>query len=153
MSTYSFINVQAAIAGPGGSFSLGYGAGHAEEGITVEMLEDKDDMKVGADGSVMHSLRANNAGRVMIRLLKTSPVNAMLQDLYNFQKQSSGNWGQNNIVVSDTVRGDIETCTLMAFTKQPSIVYAKDGNTNEWVFHGVVNQNLGTGVPDANVQA
>ena len=34
-STYSFLNVQAAINGPNGQFSLGAGSGNAEEGITI----------------------------------------------------------------------------------------------------------------------
>lgn len=151
MGTYSFLNVQATLAGPGGNISLGNGSGSSEEGITVEMLEDKDAMAVGADGQIMHSLRASNAGRVTVRLLKTSPVNALLSALYNFQRQSSVNWGQNTLVVSDTIRGDVISGDTIAFAKQPVITYSKDANMNEWSFLGNVDELLGTGVPNVNV--
>jgi hypothetical protein len=150
MATYSFLNVAATITGPGGSFSLGSGSGDAEEGITVAMVDDKDAMTTGADGSIMHSLRASNSGRLSVRLLKTSPVNALLSALYNYQRTSSSYWGQNVLVVSDVARGDVVTGSQIAFTKQPDIVYAKDGNMNEWTFQGVVNEFLGTGQPSAN---
>lgn len=150
MSTYSFLNVAATITGPGGSFPLGAGSGDAQEGITVEMIDDKDQMVVGADGSLMHSLRASNTGRITVRLLKTSPQNALLSALYNFQRASSAFWGQNVLVVSDVVRGDVMTGSQMAFTRQPAVVYSQDGNINEWSFQGNVIEFLGTGVPSAN---
>lgn len=143
--TYSFLDVVGTITGPGGSFPLASGAAPAEEGITIEMLEDKDDMKVGADGAVMHSLRASRAARITVRLLKTSPVNSQLSIMYNLQAQSSGLWGQNVIVISDIARGDQIASALLAFARQPTVVYAKDGNMNEWQFLGNVVQLLGTG--------
>ena len=48
MSTYSFLDVQATIVGPGGAFSLGSGAGVAEEGISIEPTGEIDTMlKIG----------------------------------------------------------------------------------------------------------
>lgn len=152
MASYSFLNVQATFAGPDGTYPIGSGSGVAEEGITIEMLEDKTDMKVGADGQIMHSLRASNAARITLRLLKTSPVNAQLQNSYNFQKSNVIFWGQNIIKVSDTIRGDLITATDVAFAKQPVVVYSKDANMNEWQFLGQVPaQVLGVGVPNVNV--
>lgn len=148
MSTYSFLNIQATLSGPGGVISLGSDAGIAEEGISIEPIEDKDAMTVGADGSIMHSLRASNAQRVSIRLLKTSPINALLSNLYNFQRLSSANWGQNTLRISDTIRGDVISGSLMAFAKQPVVAYAKDGNMNEWSFMGNVIDLLGVGTPN-----
>lgn len=149
MATYTFENVQATITGPGGSFSLGSDAGAAEEGISTDMIEDKDGMVVGAGGDIMHSLHASDAGTMTVRLLKTSPTNAKLNAMYNAQKQSAANWGQNVIVVSDTYRGDVLTGTQMAFRRQAPVSYAKDGNTMEWVFQGNVEEILGTGAPSA----
>lgn len=151
MATYSFLNVQATLTGPGGIIPMGSGSGAAEEGISIEMIEDKDAMTVGADGAIMHSLRAGNAARVSVRLLKTSPVNNLLSALYNFQRQNSGNWGQNTLVVSDTFRGDLNSLNTVAFAKQPVVTYSKDANMNEWSFLGALDQLLGTGVPDVNV--
>lgn len=146
-STYSMLSINGSITGPGGAFSIGAGVGLAKEGISVEMLEDKDAMTQGSDGAIMHSLRASNAGRIVVRVLKTGPVNAQLNALYNFQKTSPANWGQNVIQFNDTIRGDVITGTIMAFTKQPVVTYAEDAGMNEWSFQGNIDQLLGSGSP------
>ena len=107
MGTYSFQDVNGAITGAGGAINLGNGAGNAEEGILIEQLEDKNIMTIGADGQGMHSLVAGNAATVTVTLLKTSPVNAQLMQMYNYQKTSSVLWGKNTIVISDFGRGDL----------------------------------------------
>lgn len=148
MTTYSFLDVSASIAGPGGSFQLGSGAGAAEEGITFAMAEDKNDMKTGADGQVMHSLRAGKAGTVTIRLLKTSPVNAQLSQMYALQTTSSALHGQNVLTVNDSQRGDLGSARQAAFKKLPDLTWAKDGNTVEWAFDaGSIDLLLGSGSP------
>lgn len=142
---YSFLDVQATIAGPGGAFNLGSGAGNAKEGITIEMTEDKNTMTIGADGTPMHSLHAGKGGTVTVRLLKTSPVNARLQALYDAQSQSSSLWGQNIISINNTASGDNVGCRSVAFKKSPNNSYAEDGGTNEWVFDaGQIDSILGT---------
>jgi hypothetical protein len=150
MSTYSFLDVQASIDGPGGNFPLaGDAAGIAEEGITIEPTGDKNGMTPGADGSWMHSLYGDKTGTVTVRLLKTSTVNAQLQNMYNFQTASSANHGKNVITVRDVARGDTVTCSGVAFAKQPTAAYAKDGGVMEWTFHaGSIEKQLGTGSPE-----
>lgn len=150
MATYSFLDVHASIAGPGGSFQLGSGAGAAEEGITIADAEDRNTRTMGADGSGMHSLHAGKPGDITIRLLKASPVNAQLEALFNTQSQSSSLWGQNVITLNDIARGDVTTAQQVAFVKRPDLVYAKVGNTNEWTFAAIkVDRVLGTGAPQA----
>lgn len=152
MATYSFQSVTATIVGPGGSIQIGNGSGAAEEGISTAMTEEKNTMTIGADGAVMHSLHAGNSGKITVRLLKTSPVNALLNAMYNFQKAAVAAWGQNLITVTDPSRGDVVTSTLVAFAKQPDLTYSKDGGMNTWEFHaGTIDELLGAGVPDVNV--
>jgi hypothetical protein len=151
MSTYAFGNINATIVGPGGSFQLGYGSANAEEGIDIDMIEEKDGMITGADGAVMHSLRMSDSGTITLRYLKTAPINAKLNALYNAQKTSAALWGQNIINVSDVQRGDVVTGTQLAFSKQSPVKYAKDGNIMEWKFQGVVQELLGVGIPDVSV--
>ncbi len=146
MTTYSFMDVAASIIGPGGAFSLGYGSGNSEEGITIAMVENKNTMTIGADGSVMHSLHAGNGGTVTLRFLKTSPTNQMLSVMLDLQRVSSALWGNNVIVISDPARGDQISCTNCAFQRWPNVAYAKDGGTQEWVFDaGAINGVLGDG--------
>jgi hypothetical protein len=145
MTTYSFLDVAAAITGPGGSINIGNDAGPSEEGITVSMLDNKNTMVIGADGSGMHSLHAGNAGTITVRLLKTSPTNKLLQAMYLFQVTSSANHGQNTITVRDTARGDFVTATGCAFRKMPDNAWAKEGNMLEWSWDCIkVSQKLGS---------
>lgn len=146
MATYSFLDVVASIIGPGGAITLGNGAGSADEGISVEFADEVNQMTIGADGSVMHSLHASKASVVTVRLLKTSPINKQLMLLYNFQRVSSLAHGRNVINIRDVIRGDTYTCRLAAFKKVPANQYSKDGNTLEWTFDcGITDVVLGLG--------
>ena len=146
-STYSFLDVNAAIVGPGGGFSLGAGAGAAEEGISVEQASEIDAMTIGADGSGMHSLIANAAGKVTIRLLKTSPTNALLATMVAFQRTSGANHGQNTLTIVNKTSGDVITCEQAAFARVPNIDSAKEGGILVWEFNSTkISVALGAGV-------
>lgn len=148
--TYSFLDVQAAIRGPNGTFSLGNGAGVSEEGITVSQADDKATVMMGADGTGMHSLHASKNGTVTVRLIKTSPVNSLLQDMYNADTASSAGYGQNTISIRNPVSGDVFTAADCGFRKFPDVVYGKDGQMLEWSFNSLaIDPILGTGTPSA----
>lgn len=143
-NVYSFLDVVAALAGPGGALSLGSGSGNAEEGISIEPTSESNAMQIGADGAGQHSLLADRSGRVLVRLLKTSPVNAALMAMYNFQRTSAANHGQNTITITDTNRGDITTCEQVAFVRRPPLSYAKEAGIVEWEFHAIrITSTLG----------
>ncbi len=147
--TYSFLDVQASIEGPGGNFQLGSGSGAAEEGITIAPTGDKNVMTVGADGSVMHSLKGDDSGTITVTLLRTSTVNAQMQNLYNHQTSSSRYHGQNTIVVRNPVSGDVITAQYCAFAKQPENPYKTEGGVVSWAFHaGDIDTKRGTGTPE-----
>ncbi|QEE24524.1 DUF3277 family protein [Rhodanobacter glycinis] len=144
-NTYSFLNVQATITGPGGSFSIGNGSGTSEEGITVEMAGDKNTMTIGADGTGMHSLHADKSGTLTVRLLKTSPQNAKLMAMYDLQTADSRLHGQNVVTIVDTGSNDSTGCRGVAFKKKPTLTYAKEGQIMEWAFDAVaIDSILGT---------
>lgn len=150
MATYSFLDVTATLTGPGGSVNLASGAAVAKEGITIEQIEDKSTMVLGADGGGVHSLMATTARSVTIRLLKTSPTNAVLQNMFNYQTTSSARHGRNVIVVRDASRGDLITLNKVAFKGEPSITYAAEAGTMEWKFDAIESTTiLGTGTPEA----
>ena len=128
--SYSFLDVQASIYGPGGNVSLaGDEAGVEQGGITVTPAGERSKMTVGADGSVMHSLLGDKSGTVSVKLLKTSSVNAALQIMYNLQTTTGAQHGMNTIVIRDVARGDVITCQNCAFAKQP------DAGAVEWTFN------------------
>jgi hypothetical protein len=147
-NTYSFKNINGSLVGPGGAVPLGNTAGPTEEGVTIAFKEEIDNMQMGADGQVMHSLRAGRPGRATLRYLKTSPVNAVLSLMFNFQQSASSLWGENVLEFIDQMRGDSITLVNAAFVKPPDITYDRDGRYNEWTFDGVLTQILGVGSPN-----
>lgn len=142
--TYSLMDVVASLSGPGANLQLGYGMGLAEEAITIVMLEDKNTMQIGGDGEGQHNLHAGNAGTITFRFLKTSPANALLQGVYNAQKQSSALWGKNLITVRHTASGDAHVGIQAAFKKAADKPYQKVGNFMEWPFDCIkIESDLG----------
>lgn len=142
--TYSFLDCNAALVGPGGAISLGQGSGSSEEGITVTPTAEISGMTMGADGSGQHNLYADKSGKITVRLLKTSPTNALLSALYAFQTASSATHGQNTLVINDASRGDVITCQQVAFAKAPDLSWAKDGAPVDWEFNAIrIERTLG----------
>jgi len=145
MSTYSFLDVNASLVGPGGAINLGQGAAVTEEGITIEASDDIDSMTIAADGTPMHNLHANKSGTVTVRVLKTSPVNQKLAQMYALQTTASSTHGQNTISIANAITQDSITCQQVAFKRAPTITYAKEGGMNEWVFNaGIIDRVLGS---------
>ena len=136
-NVYSFLDVNAGIVGPGGAFSIGNGAAVAEEGISIEPSGEIGTMQIGADGNGQHSLHADKSGKVTLHVLKTSPVNKLLQAMYNFQTASASSYGQNTIVINDSSRGDVVTCFQCGFAKATGLTYAKDAGQNAWEFNAI----------------
>jgi len=94
----------------------------------------------------MNSLHASRAGTATFRLLKTSPINNALIQIYNYQRVQSSLWGQNTITITDKSRGDKYTLQGCAFVRMPTNSYAKIGNTIEWEMHvALVDPMLGIG--------
>jgi len=143
-ATYSFLNVNASLVGPGGAINLGAGSGSSEEGITIEPNEDIDTLTVGADGTPMHSLHADRSGEVTIRVLKTSPVNQKLALMYALQTADASQHGRNVLTIANAYTQDFISCQQVAFKRAPSLTYAKEGGMNEWTFNaGIIERALG----------
>lgn len=144
---YSFLNVNCSLVGlPAFNLNLASGAAAAEEGISIEPVEDKNVMTIGADGKGQHSLIANDARKVTVRLLKTSPVNQALQLMYDAQSVSSSLWGQNVMTITDSGRQDVIILQSVAFKKQAAITYAKEAGMMEWEFDAISGTTfLGSG--------
>lgn len=148
--TFSFLDTNALLTGPGGSVLLGNGSGSAEEGISFEDIEERDRMVVGADGMVMHSLIASRAGHARLRLLKVSPTNAQLMQMYNTQAASSLLWGSNTLTLTNAISGDVYTCSQVAFVRRPANNFAKEAGNLEWEFNcGVMTVVLGSNLASA----
>ena len=53
---------------------------------------------------------------------------------FNFESASSANWGQLFLSLANPVWGDSIIAQYGAFVKEADLVYAADGNMNEWEF-------------------
>lgn len=144
--TYSFANVNGSIVGPNGAFSFGFGAGIADGGISAEMSEVKGSAKPGADGRAMISLYSQKLGKIVVRVQKTSPLNAFLSAIYAADTSDASQFGQNTIVVSDAGLLDVISGQSCFIEKLPTQTYGKDGAENEWTFVvGQLDMLLGGG--------
>ncbi len=135
MATYSFLDVHLSITGPGGSFNMGQGAAPDKEGFSITPAEDIDVMTIGADGSPMHSLRANKGGTLSAVYLKTSPINQKLMQMYDLQTSTSTLHGQNTLTMVNTATGDVISMQQGAFKKAPELKYGEEAGTNTWEFN------------------
>ena len=139
MANYSFLDTHCAFVGVTGAFSLTGSV--AKEGITIEQRAEKSKLDIGAGGEGMYSLRADKSAKITVRLLKNSPVNALLSAMYNIQSQSAGLWGTNTISLVSSV-GDAITLRQVAFLKHPTLTYAEEGGMNEWELEAVAMDQL-----------
>lgn len=137
MRTYSFLNCNSVLVGPGGVINLAQGAGPTEEGITIDPASEINTTTIGADGEGMHSLHADKSGTLTIRLLKTSPVNGLLAAMFAFQTANAATHGLNTITTVDLVAGETVTCQQVAFVKAPSLGFGKEATPVEWVFSAI----------------
>lgn len=149
-ASYSFLDVIGTISGPGGNVIIsGDVAGVADGGISCAHNSDVNSMQIGADGSGMHSLHADTSGTVVVRLLKSSPVNSILSNMFDYQRTTSALWGQNTIHVANPTRGDDTTAVQCAFKRKPEFANARDAQVIEWAFDAVkLHIGFGDGTPN-----
>lgn len=146
--TYSFADVHCAMTGIGGSVILSE-QGIADEGIDFAFLGPKSSMTTGASGDGMHSLHAGQPGTVTVRLLQTSPLNAVLSKMFAAQTASAATHGQNTITMTDPERGDSWVATQCGFQNHPAGHYAKEGAVREWIFDSIrISPGFGGGGPN-----
>jgi hypothetical protein len=142
--TYAFADVHAVFSGPFGVILLGDGSGADDGGISTEAIDEQNRMSIGADGSGFHTLISSRAAKLMIRLLKTSPQNAALQQMFNAQRQASIYWGKNSFSLANPMTGDSMKATGVAFGRQPGNAWAKDPNVIEWDLYAIrATQTMG----------
>jgi hypothetical protein len=141
---YSFLDTSIVITGPGGSFELSE-MGVAAGGVSLQFNE-RTSMTEGADGSVMHTLKAAKTGSVTIRFLKNGDGNSVLDRMFNSDNGSAANVGKNTISVRNVGLGDSWTASQCAFVGKPAVVYGTEGPELEWRFNaGRIDGTFGTG--------
>lgn len=146
-SAYSFQSVNAHLtsASAAVNVNLGNGATVHEEGIEITQADDKNTMKMGADGNWLNILHPGNGGTVTVNLLRNSPSVKALTVAYNLERVSQTLWGQDIIRIENKSSHDSITCVGCAFKKFPDIKYSKDSEIVKFVFDvGQINYTMGT---------
>lgn len=138
MKTYSFLDVNCGMVGPGLVIDLSAGAGIADEGISFSPNSDINTAVIGADGQGMNSLRADKSGTITVRVLKQSPLNEQLSTALAFQRTNSAAHGQNTITLFDRNKGDNVTAQNVAFQRAPNLEFGKDAQIVEWTFSAII---------------
>lgn len=139
--------MKTSISGPGGWVLLGLSQdeqqGVAEEGISVERVEDRNSQLRGTSGEVINLLSASMAGVIRVRLLKTAPSNGVLMEMFKIQRGDGSRWSKNLISIEDKTRGDKLVAAEAAFMGEPVIVWGKIATVQEWVFlAGSIDETL-----------
>ena len=115
--------------------------------ISAEFADDDWSTSVGADGSVVRSLKANNVVDITLTCQQTSPINDLLSVKRNLDRLVP-----NTGVFAITVKDLLGTSTLFSGTcyvkKAPTMEYAHEATTREWQLQGVdVAFQLGGNLP------
>lgn len=137
MKTYSFLDVNCGMIGPGLALDLSTGAGLAQEGISFAWNAEIGTTTIGADGQGMQTLKADKSGTITVRVLKSSPVNQQLAAALALQRTSSSLHGQNTITLVDRNKGDNVTAQNVAFQRVPNLDFGAEAQIVEWSFTAV----------------
>ena len=125
---YSFTNVALSIDG---ARVIGFDEG--DDAIQIERTTDLGTPKVGADGTSIVSITADQSATMTIRLMQNSPFNAWLRN--KVLRQRSGGLTGLTFAVSfvDMTNGETGGCTQAIITKEPTISRGAQTSTMEWM--------------------
>ena len=136
-STYSFAQVTAILQyGPDEQndiIKLTEG-GVGEGGISIESSMDINNMKVGADGSVQHSLRLATPALLKVEVLRNNTLNLALATQFSITTSGQSTHGLMKLSIVDSVSKEETHCAGIAFKKLPSNFYKMDAEPIVWEF-------------------
>lgn len=144
MVTWSLMNVLASISGPG--YTVDLMGCVTTDGIQITPNDERNLMTPGGNGCVMHTLRLNKSGRILVNLLTTSATNAELYEMMNYQMSDPTLHGQNVISIKHGTLGDDITAKFVAFVGPPEVTWTADGSARQWAFDAGEIQYTGSTV-------
>ena len=135
VTSYSFLDTNFTLTGPGISVNIGGpGSAASEGGITVTPDGTKNVVHKGADGSALHNLIGSRVAKVTVSLLRSSPFNALLQQAFNFQTLSGATHGRMHGSITNWAIGDTHELEGVAFAKSPDDAYKTESSEVVWEF-------------------
>jgi len=100
--------------------------------IDIERRSDSVTDKMGADGQMMISVGTDKSGTVKVKLMQTSPSNAMLTNIMSLQEASGSLFVPVVVKFQDTYRQDLAIGTQGYLKKPSKLTRGAGGNTQEW---------------------
>lgn len=134
-SIYSFKNTVGAIASVVGDFTFAgqVGLGH----FVVSYTTERSVHDVAADGTIMVSYVAGNAGHLVVEVQQTSPLNNYLVSWFNALTTAAdaddvSEWATTTIQITSLIDGTSHTLTGVSPGKIPDKTYAAQGARLSW---------------------
>lgn len=107
--------------------------GYADgEFLTIAMNEDAFTSVVGTDGEVSRSKTNNNTATIEIKLLQTSPTNALLSSIHNADKLTNGGSGVGAFLVADLNGATQFSAGNAWIMKAPDASYDREATERVW---------------------
>jgi hypothetical protein len=133
-STYSFCDVSINFSHPTvGQISLnGEGLGS----ISFSLTQEKTAHDIAADGAVMVSKIAGNAGTITISTQQTSPLHKFLIGWYNYVTSPNtlaSEFATASLLLRGVSMGDEIQCLGVSPQKRPDKAYQQQGQQVSWV--------------------
>ena len=99
----------------------------------VERESDAFSDVVGTDGEVTRSKTNDNRATVTIRLMQSSPINALLSALHNSDKNSPGGVGVGPFELFDASGGTTLVAEKCWIAKEPDSSWDRTATEREWM--------------------
>jgi len=123
---YSFDNVQLVVAG---LWITGFAEG--DDAIMIEPNVDVNSNVFGAGGDATNIESTNRGGVMTVKLLQTSPSNAVFSGL--LAKQRAGGGADFPVALTDLSNpGELVASAHCTLQRWPSIAYGEGHNSRDW---------------------
>lgn len=145
-TTYSFKDLQGALQTVL-SGTLLFGGTIGVGAITVTNDTEHGLTDTAADGTVMPTFAAGDAGKIMVECQQTSGVHQFLLAWYNTLKTSAmngdvSNWASSSLYLRNIVDGSQHECIGVMPSKVPDKPYKAQGERITWTLVACNIQNL-----------
>jgi hypothetical protein len=110
-------------------FTSGWADG---EFFNAEMMNPSVDSVAGTDGEVAISNQYDERWKVVIKLLQTSDLNAVLEQLWNLKRHSQGTVGMFPFVARHADTKEMLAATEACVVKPPVITQDRLATVREW---------------------
>lgn len=117
------------------------------EGSFIEIAQETDDFTdvVGTDGDVTRSKTNDKRATITLKLMSSSPANALLSALNNIDRRAGNGAGVGPLLIKDNQGTSLHTAEKSWIAKPPDVVYDKTATPREWKIRAASLERLDGG--------